>query len=193
MTNLRTKPDKQKKPCGSFEKTVYEVLSRRDEVRNLSELVIKRIQNMGVETNLHQLELVLLEALTNALLYGNLEVSSKVRDTEGEDFFWQMVDEREKDSNFSSRKIVLQIDCIGDELGFAVRDGGDGFDWRNYLKSIDLGNAEKVHDRGILLIRNYVDELKWNDKGNEITFTIRVGPKSASRREQENGGYTQQD
>ena len=193
MTNLKTKPDKQKKPCGSFEKTVFEVLSHRDEVRNLSELAIKRIQKMGVETNLHQLELVLLEALTNALLYGNLEVSSKMRDTEGEDSFWQMVDEREKDSNFGSRKIVLQIDCIGNGLEFKVRDGGSGFDWRNYLKTIDMGNAERVHDRGILLIRSYVDELKWNDKGNEITFTISLGSKSASRREQENGGYTQQD
>jgi anti-sigma regulatory factor (Ser/Thr protein kinase) len=148
---------------------------------------------MGVESNFHQLELVLLEALTNALLYGNLEVPSKVRDTKGEEIFWQLVEEREKDSNFGSRKIVLEVDCIGEQLRFKVKDEGAGFDWRNYLKSIDEGDLERVHDRGILLIQSYVDALHWNDRGNEVTFSIELGSKSIARRELENGAHTTED
>ena len=182
MTDLSTNLDKQKNPCGKFAKVFYEIPSHRNEIKNLSEIAIKAIEKQGVETDFHQLELVLLEALTNALLYGNLEVPSKVRDTEGEDIFWQLVDEREKDSNFSSRKIVLEIDCVGDELKFKIRDEGGGFDWRNYLKSIDSGPDERFHDRGILLIQNYVDELEWNDKGNEMAFVIKLGPKPIDRR-----------
>ena len=119
-------------------------------------------------------ELMLLEALTNALLYGNFQISSKTRNDQGEDFFWQLVEEREKDPNFFTRKIVLETDCVEDKLRFTVRDGGEGFDWRNYLESIDTGQTESFHDRGILLIQNYADELTWNNKGNEISFAIKL-------------------
>jgi anti-sigma regulatory factor (Ser/Thr protein kinase) len=105
-----------------------------------------------------------------------------VRDTEGEDIFWQLVDEREKDSSFSSRNILLEIDCIGEELEFKIRDEGGGFDWRNYEQTIDIGNVEGYHERGILLIRNYVDRLRWNEKGNEMAFVIKLGPKAIDRR-----------
>jgi anti-sigma regulatory factor (Ser/Thr protein kinase) len=193
MSDSKIKLEQQSNPCGSFTKTIYEVTSHRNEIRSLSEVVVKEIETMGVESNFHQLELVLLEALTNALLYGNLEVPSKVRDTEGEDIFWQLVEERERDSNFGSRRIVLEVDCIREELRIKIRDEGAGFDWQNYLKSIDKGDVERYHDRGILLIQSYVDELDWNDKGNEITFSIGLGPKSIARREQENGAHTQED
>ena len=182
MSDLNTKTDKRNNPCGNFKRVVYEVPSHRNEVKNISEIAIKTVEKEGVETDFHQLELVLLEAMTNGLLYGNLEVPSKVRDTEGEDVFWQLVDEREKDSNFSSRKIVLEIDCSGEELEFKIRDEGGGFDWRNYLKSIDTGPDERFHDRGILLIQNYVDQLRWNDRGNEMTFVLKLGPKAIDRR-----------
>jgi anti-sigma regulatory factor (Ser/Thr protein kinase) len=178
MNDLSTKPDKQKNPCGTFTKIVYEVPSHRNEITNLSKVAIERIEKLGVETDFHQLELVLLEALTNALLYGNLEVPSKVRDTEGEDVFWQLVDEREKDSNFSSRNILLEIDCAGKELRFTVTDRGDGFDWRKCLKSMDMIDPERLHNRGVFLIQSFVDTLMWNEKGNEIMFSIKVGLKS---------------
>ena len=192
MRDSTTEREQQRNPCGKLKKTVYEVMSHRNEIRCLSEVVIKEIETMGVEANFQQLELVLLEALTNALLYGNLAVSSQVRDTEGEDTFWQLVEERETDSKFGSRKIVLEVDCIGGELRFKIRDQGAGFDWRSYPKSTDTRDEESCHDRGILLIQNYVDALVWNDKGNEITFSIRLARKPIDRRKRENGAHTQE-
>ena len=88
--------------------------------KEFSEKATKTVENAGVDIDFHQLELILLEALTNALLYGNFQISSKTRDDQGEDFFWQLVEEREKDAHFFTRKIVLETDCVEDELSFTV-------------------------------------------------------------------------
>lgn len=193
MSSPQAKSNKEKNRCDNFVKTVYEVSSNRIEIENLSEIAVSTVEKIGVMTDFHHLRLVLMEALTNALLYGNLEITSGIREAKGEDFFWQLVGEREKDVNFFTRKIVLQIECVEDELRFTVRDEGEGFDWRNYLESINTGDKEMFHARGIFLIQNYADELRWNDKGNEIMFTIKLGPQSLGRREQENGAKTGKD
>lgn len=174
MISPNTDLNRQRNPCGNMEKTVYEIPSNRNAIKEFSEKATKTVESTGADIDLHQLELMLLEALTNALLYGNFQISSKRRDEQGEDFFWQLVEEREKDAEFSARTIVLETNCVKDELSFTVRDQGAGFDWRNYLESVDTGKTERFHDRGILLIQNYADELSWNDKGNEITFTIKL-------------------
>jgi anti-sigma regulatory factor (Ser/Thr protein kinase) len=174
MARSRNNPDRKRGPCENMAKTIYEIPSNRKAIKEFSEKATKAVENARVDIDLHQLELILLEALTNALLYGNFQISSKTRDDQGEDFFWQLVEEREKDADFSARKIVLETDCVEDELRFTVSDEGQGFDWRSYLESIDTGKTERYHDRGILLIQNYADELTWNDKGNEINFVIKI-------------------
>jgi anti-sigma regulatory factor (Ser/Thr protein kinase) len=174
MTRPRTDPYGKRSPCENMAKTVYEIPSNRNAIKEFSEKATRKVENAGVDIDFHHLELILLEALTNALLYGNFQISSKTRDDQGEDFFWQLVDEREKDANFFTRKIVLEADCVEDELRFTVRDEGEGFDWQNYLESIGTDKTERFHDRGILLIQNYADELTWNAKGNEITFAVKL-------------------
>jgi anti-sigma regulatory factor (Ser/Thr protein kinase) len=170
----RPKTDPNKNPCQGVAHRVYEIPSNRQAIKEFSEKASEAIEKAGVVIDFHLLELILLEALTNALLYGNFQIPSKTRDHQGEDFFWQLVDEREKAEEFSRRTIVLETDCVEDELKFTVRDEGDGFDWRDYMRSKDRGQTERFHDRGILLIQNYSDELTWNDKGNQLTFTIKL-------------------
>jgi anti-sigma regulatory factor (Ser/Thr protein kinase) len=155
-------------------KTVYEIPSNRNAIKEFSERATNTVEKAGLDIDFAQLELILLEALTNALLYGNFQIPSKIRDDQGEDLFWQLVEEREKDEGFSARKIVLEAKCVEDELRFTVRDEGEGFDWRNCLESMDTEQTERFHSRGILLIQNYTDELTWNDKGNEVAFALKL-------------------
>jgi serine/threonine-protein kinase RsbW len=178
MGSSTAKPNRQKNACKNFVKITYEVPSHRKAVKNLSEMAVKTLGKMEVETNFHHLELVLIEALTNALLYGNLGVPSQIRDTHGEDSFWKLVDEREKDPDFNSKKIVLRIECTQDEIRYTIGDEGDGFDWQEYMKSTDLEDTEECHNRGIFLIKNCVDTLCWSEKGNEMTFTMKLSPKA---------------
>jgi anti-sigma regulatory factor (Ser/Thr protein kinase) len=163
--------------CNHFISITYEVFSQREAIKGLCEIAVDTIKKMGVEIDSHELKLALMEALTNALFYGSLEIPSELRGSKGEETFWQMVSQRERDKTYLSRKIILRMECLKDGLRCMVTDPGEGFDWRGHKNSMNLENIESYHKRGLLIIKNCVDELDWNEKGNELTFTMKFAPK----------------
>jgi anti-sigma regulatory factor (Ser/Thr protein kinase) len=174
MNNSNGNVEQTGHPCEHFLRIVYEAPSRRKAIMSLSESAAFTVEKMGVETDFNRLKLVLMEVLTNALLYGNLDIPSSLRDSQGEDAFWELVKQREEDEAFSSKKIILELECASYEIRCSVKDQGEGFNWREYLRSKDANDMEGYHERGILLILSCVDSLSWNEKGNEIRFTIEL-------------------
>jgi anti-sigma regulatory factor (Ser/Thr protein kinase) len=51
-----------------------------------------------------------------------------------------------------------------------VRDEGKGFAHSNLFDSEDPENLPRIKGRGLVMIMNFMDEVFWNDKGNEITM-----------------------
>ena len=101
---------------------------------------------------------------------------------QGDNFFWQMVDRRERDKKYSSNEISVQIDCVENALRFRIEDKGKGFDWDSRLKKMTKERSEtakdgrplKTHGRGLWIIKESVDNLRWNKRGNEIYFTLKL-------------------
>jgi serine/threonine-protein kinase RsbW len=50
-------------------------------------------------------------------------------------------------------------------------DEGNGFDYSNVPDPLAPENRMKDHGRGIFLIRHYLDEVSFNEKGNSIIGT----------------------
>ncbi|MDD5091304.1 MAG: ATP-binding protein [Candidatus Wallbacteria bacterium] len=88
------------------------------------------------------LSLAIDEALKNAIEHGNKSEEKKLV------------------------KMEYYIDA--DKIQIKVKDQGDGFDYNSYLNASSAPEAEA--GRGLLLIRNFMDEVTWNDPGNEITM-----------------------
>ena len=60
-----------------------------------------------------------------------------------------------------------------EEAVFTIRDQGPGFD---VTRVADPTSPEKLivaSGRGLLLIRTFMDEVRHNAAGNEITMTVR--------------------
>jgi anti-sigma regulatory factor (Ser/Thr protein kinase) len=53
----------------------------------------------------------------------------------------------------------------------AVRDEGEGFDWRNVPKPPD--ESLETHGRGVDLLRRYASSVRFNNKGNAVTLIVR--------------------
>jgi anti-sigma regulatory factor (Ser/Thr protein kinase) len=66
------------------------------------------------------------------------------------------------------------------EAVFVVRDEGKGFDPLQIPNPIDAENLDKPSGRGLLLIRTFMDEVRHNGQGNEITMIKRRTPQSAA-------------
>ena len=169
----------------NLRKAVYDISSTREAIGKLLEIVDDTLKKMEIPIDSSKLGLVLSEGLSNALLHGNFNIPVSLRNTKGEDAFWRLVDQREQDETYSRKKIVLRLECLEDSLKFEVIDEGNGFDWKRYMNSIsseDFRRSEvldklNTHGRGLSIILSHAVLVAWNQKGNEIRFSVKLSPK----------------
>jgi anti-sigma regulatory factor (Ser/Thr protein kinase) len=112
------------------------------------------------------------EALLNAIFHGNLEASSELRQQD-EDHYYRLAEERCRQPPYRDRKVYFTFRLTRTEGVFSIRDDGPGFDWSALPDPTDPDNLGRVGGRGLLLIRTFMDEVHFNDKGNQITLVQR--------------------
>ena len=109
------------------------------------------------------------EALTNAILHGNLEVQSELRETD-EKQYHRLAQERRTQGPYRDRRVFLTATLTRHEATFVVRDEGQGFDPALLPDPTDPANLGKVSGRGLLLIQTFMDRVEHNERGNQITM-----------------------
>ncbi|WP_437576149.1 response regulator [Sorangium sp. So ce887] len=124
------------------------------------------------ETGRIQVAVALREALVNAIVHGNLEVSSTLLD-EDPSAFSALVERRRTESPYRDRRVHVMARETRTEATYVVRDEGPGFDPRDLPDPTDLANLDKPSGRGLMLIRTFMDEVRHNEKGNEIHMVMR--------------------
>jgi CheY-like chemotaxis protein len=112
------------------------------------------------------------EALSNAILHGNLEVGSELRMTD-EKAYYDLIAQRRVDAPYDDRHVHVHACETRDEATYVIRDEGPGFDPGSVPDPTDPANLENVSGRGLLLIRTFMDEVRHNGRGNEITLIKR--------------------
>jgi CheY-like chemotaxis protein/anti-sigma regulatory factor (Ser/Thr protein kinase) len=127
------------------------------------------------ETELMRVRVALDEALTNAITHGNLEADSGLRELGG-DHYQAVLEERRAAAPYRDRKVYVTCRLTPEQAMFTVRDEGRGFDPGSLPDPTDPSNLDKVAGRGMLLIRTFMDEVRHNDTGNQITMIKRVRP-----------------
>jgi len=90
----------------------------------------------------------LTEALANAMMYGNAHDPSK--------------------------NVVVEVMMGRDHLQATVRDQGSGFDPALVPDPTGPENLERSSGRGLFLMRELLDDLWFNERGNEVTLVLRT-------------------
>jgi CheY-like chemotaxis protein/anti-sigma regulatory factor (Ser/Thr protein kinase) len=112
------------------------------------------------------------EALRNAMFHGNLELTSEQR--EGDSSVYQeLIEDRRTREPYASRRLHITVQVSPTSGTFIVRDQGPGFDPKKLPDPTDPANLEKVSGRGLLLMKTFMDEVTFNDTGNQVTMTKR--------------------
>lgn len=109
------------------------------------------------------------EALVNAMHHGNLEVSSSLRD-EDDEAYGKLISQRRQLTPYADRRVHVRAMLNPDRALFVIRDSGPGFDHRSLPDPTDPANLDKLSGRGVLLMRTFMDEVVYNDVGNEVTM-----------------------
>ncbi len=113
--------------------------------------------------------LALEEALVNACFHGNLEVNSELKDADP-DAFYRLAAQRAHESPWCDRRVYVTARCTRSAVAFTVRDDGPGFDISQVPDPTDPANLDRPHGRGLLLMRTFMDEVRFNPAGNEVTL-----------------------
>lgn len=159
--------------CEKFAR--YVVKGERKMPRMLSRIVASETQSWiaGQPVRIVQMQMAVLEALENALVHGNLGVSSASRD---EDFagYLNTIAERLSDPVLRARTVTVEVKLGQQELEISVQDEGAGFEPGN-LPTVDSIDVLQTHGRGIFLIRNFFDDVSWEHGGRLIKMSKSIG------------------
>jgi CheY-like chemotaxis protein/anti-sigma regulatory factor (Ser/Thr protein kinase) len=112
------------------------------------------------------------EALLNAVYHGNLEVSSDLRQN-GDDEFHKLARERRRSEPYASRRVRITARLTTARATFLIVDQGPGFDVSKLPDPTHPDFLERPSGRGVLLMRTFMDEVRYNATGNRVTLVKR--------------------
>jgi CheY-like chemotaxis protein len=142
------------------------------------ELVQQVITSLGLCDTTGKLRtgMALQQALTNAIVHGNLELTTEQvlesREAMVTGSGIGLLAKRKNEPPYRDRRVFVDVRINRDEARFVVRDEGRGFDASQFRQ--DGGSdAELKRGRGIRLMRMFMDELTYSELGNEVTMVKR--------------------
>jgi len=134
-------------------KTTLELCSSRDNIAQVSALLSEALEKLNLPgETMFDLKLAATEAVVNAVEHGN---------------------------KYDERKMIhVSCEARNGAVIISVRDEGDGFDPAGVPDPTLPENILKEHGRGIFLMRNLCDDVRYNAKGNEVTIVKKI-PKAS--------------
>jgi CheY-like chemotaxis protein/anti-sigma regulatory factor (Ser/Thr protein kinase) len=149
-----------------------------------------------VKSNMEKLELgdhsdrrhcavALEEALLNALLHGNLGLDGiavqEARRAFHDGIIAEVVRERLADPKIRDRRIRAAVEFSRREVKIIVRDDGAGFQPSKSDASADLSRFSGAGGRGLTLIRSFMDDVQFNEIGNELRMVWKTEAKKTAK------------
>ena len=124
-------------------KTSLTIKSDLNSIRQVEKIIDDLSTKLGVEKNNYgKIMVAAMEAVNNAVMHGNKNVSEK--------------------------KVFVELKYENKQLIISVEDQGEGFNYNNIPDPTAPENIEKITGRGVFLMRKLADEVKFNDKGNKV-------------------------
>ena len=109
------------------------------------------------------------EAILNAVYHGNLGVSSELK-LSGDGAFERLAAARRLESPYRERRVCVRVELTATEARFEVADEGPGFDVSKLPDPTDPANLERPSGRGVLFMRTFMDDVRYNPAGNAVTL-----------------------
>lgn len=122
------------------------------------------------------------EALLNAYYHGNLEISSELRELE-DSTYEEVARARCFEEPYRERRIFVDVNLTREEATYVIRDEGPGFNQSVLDDPRDPGNLERPSGRGVMLMNTFMDVVRYNELGNEVTLIKRSDVDSADDEE----------
>ncbi len=131
--------------------------------------------------DLESLMVGLSELLINAIEHGNLGIThDEKKHLLAENRWTEKIGELLNLPENADKFASIQFERNREKVTFTIEDKGAGFDWQKYM-DFDPKRMFDANGRGIAIAGNIsFDELKYNDRGNQVTATINLSQKETA-------------
>jgi serine/threonine-protein kinase RsbW len=138
------------------EKIEFEFPSAISLMNSILDYLMKRVEKVGVvNAENSNLFIALDEAFVNAVKHGN---------------------------KYDANKIVrVSAEVSSKEARFTVEDEGEGFDVNSIPDPTNPENLFKASGRGVLIIHNVMDEVRYNERGNRLEMVKKNEAEKSNR------------
>lgn len=122
------------------------------------------------------IEIAVHESLVNAVEHGNLELSSELKPVSADepDRFGSLRRERLNDERYAARTVRVRFELDSEKMEVRICDQGAGFNHADIMANLSRRVAPEsltdCHGRGLLMVACCMDEVSFNETGNQITF-----------------------
>jgi anti-sigma regulatory factor (Ser/Thr protein kinase) len=148
-------------------------------LKPLLDMVESTLASVGLSNENDQVRVgvALEEALLNAIYHGNLSMGeesyAEVRQSGQDD---RLTELRRQEAPYCDRKITFKMKISGEGAQFVIRDEGNGcraFVLQPHSDPQEI--FENGRHRGTALMRYLMDDVQYNDVGNEVKLYVRSG------------------
>jgi len=178
----RARPERSyQRVLGSLNRSEYEFTIAND--LELIPALVALLQQVAYgmklvdTTERRRLGVALDEAILNAMYHGNLELPAddlhEIRPSLRSGQRALMFESRAKAAPYKDRRINVSASICPDEARFVIRDDGNGFDPSLFPDVKDPRTLEEEGGRGLVLMKSFMDEVTFNESGNEVTLIKR--------------------
>lgn len=116
------------------------------------------------------------ELVMNAVEHGCLELRYRDKiEAVANDQYDEVMRQRRKDHRFRDRRVTIRAlyDKRQQSVTYRIADEGKGFNWKSRVQSgFEVCSAGDASGRGIFLARSFFPDIGYNERGNEVTFTV---------------------
>ncbi|MBI5638267.1 MAG: response regulator [Nitrospinae bacterium] len=150
LLELRKVREENRKILPFFKFTMdAEIPTRTDYVNGVIHYITEHLKEIELcdSSQLSNLVIALYEAIVNGMRHGN--------------------------GNDPGKKVRVRAEIGYNEARFTVTDQGEGFAIDDIANPTAPKNLYKSSGRGIYLMRHFMDEVSYNDQGNEVTLVKR--------------------
>jgi serine/threonine-protein kinase RsbW len=127
-------------------------LSDKGEIRKVCDALLGVLWSLKYsEQDQFAIHLAADEAITNAIIHGNKEDPKK--------------------------SVRVDYEVFTDKVIIKITDEGEGFDFRRLEDCTEPKHLLENHGRGVCLMRKFMDELSFADKGNSVRMVRFCGSK----------------
>lgn len=145
------------------------------EVAGLIKEICAEISGVIDEANINLFAAALYEVAINAIEHGNLGISYETKKEWIEkNIYHEKLSELLKSETAKNTFVEISLEIASDSIILTVKDEGEGFKPQKAIEKIKREDINRNNGRGMMMMKSYFDEIKYNEMGNSITLLKKI-------------------